>query len=98
MSSKPELNTSDRRMLELIDILKVAGQIRFRQEFCDVIKMPKQNIRQVQQGKQHFTAFQIERACSFFNVNSNWIFDLEVTVFRSAATQKKFKQKLKQTT
>ena len=55
-------------LLELPDILRGNEVIRFRQEFCDAIDMPKQNIRNVKNGIQHFTASHILKACQTFGV------------------------------
>ena len=68
---------SDRRMLELIELLKTENKIRFTQEFCDAIGFKKQNIRNVKMGAQHFTPEHIRKACKAFKRNANWIFDLE---------------------
>jgi hypothetical protein len=72
----PRLSIPDRKMFEAIATLKYRGDIRFRQEFCDAIEIPKQNIRQVRLGRQHFTAKQIMLACKEYNINANWIFGL----------------------
>jgi hypothetical protein len=70
----PRLSIPDRKMFEAIATLKDRGDIRFRQEFCDAIEIPKQNIRQVRLGLQHFTAKQIMRACKKYGINANWVF------------------------
>lgn len=81
----PKLKLPDRKMLELIGILKARGDIRFRQEFCDVTDVPKQNIRNVKMGLQHFTAVQIMRCCKEYNINANWIFGLSDQISRVTA-------------
>ena len=72
---------TDNRMLQLLVILKSVGKIRFQQEFCDAIGMPKQNIRNVREGIQHFQGHHIQRACKGFGVNANWIVGTQVNVF-----------------
>ena len=79
---KSTLDTSDARMLELIEKLKRSGEIRFTQTFLDVVEVPKQNIYNIKIGKQHFTIDQIKKACKEYNVNANWILGLEKEVFR----------------
>ena len=70
-------------MLELIDLLKLSGKIKFTQEFCDSVGLKKQNLRPIKNGKQHFTPEQIRLACLEYNANANWINDLEENPFRS---------------
>src|SRR3712207_7573195 len=43
------------RMLELIEILKVVGEIRFTTEFCAVADIKKQNVRRIKTGAASFT-------------------------------------------
>ncbi len=69
-------------MLKLIEMLKFSGKIKFRQDFLDVIDMPKQNFRKVLQGEHHFTVNHIERACKEYKVNVNWLFGFEKKTFR----------------
>jgi hypothetical protein len=87
----PKLSIPDKKMLELIKILKDRGDIRFRQEFCDVIDIPKQNIRQVKTGAQHFTALHIMRACKEYNINGNWMFGLSDQLSRVSSEVKQIK-------
>lgn len=71
--AKIKLQITDQRMLQLPEILKENHLIRFRQEFCDAIDLPKQNIRNIKMGTQHFTALHIERACKEYGLDANWI-------------------------
>src|SRR5690606_17165509 len=81
--SKPKLHITDARMLELIEILKQSGTIKFRQEFCDALDIHKQLIRQIKIKKQHFTAAHISLVCKIYNVNANWIMGIEDNIFRN---------------
>ncbi len=72
-----KLLIADSNMLLLIGMLKTTGHIRFQQDFCDAIGMLKQNIRNVKNGSQHFTAEHIRLACEVYNVNANWILGIE---------------------
>lgn len=81
----PKLSIPDKKMLELIKILKERGDIRFRQEFCDAINLPKQNIRNIKIGIQHFTVMQIRETCKAYNINANWIFGLSDQISRVTA-------------
>jgi len=80
-------------MLELIEILKHKGIIKFRQEFCDTIGMQKQNIRSVQTGKSRFTVEQIEIVCNTYNVNPSWVFGYSTETFRSKTKLKAMQDK-----
>lgn len=73
---------SDIKILELIQILKSLGIIGYDYEFCDSIGFLKQNLIRVKKGLAHFTAEHINNTCKVYNVNSNWIFDIEKHTFR----------------
>lgn len=83
--SHVQLHIIDERMLELIEILKSRGVIKFRQQFCDAIGMKKQTIRRVKIGLAGFTKEHIEKVCSAYDVNPNWVFGYSKQVFRSDA-------------
>ena len=80
---------SDIKILELIQILKSLGIIDFDSEFCDAIGFLKQNITRVKKGLAHFTAEHIRMICKVYNVNSNWILDIEKNTFRTPKTSTK---------
>lgn len=82
MAKKIKLHISDAKMLELMDTLKSTGKIRFKKEFSDSLGMLKQHMRQIVIGKQHFTALHIKKACEVFNVNANWVLDIEPNMYR----------------
>lgn len=79
---KIKLNIPDSKMLELLTVLKSSGHIRSYSDFCRTIDMPRQNITNIRNGIQHFTAMHIHRACSTYNINTNWIMGVENNVFR----------------
>lgn len=81
---KSNLDISDQRILELIDILKQNDIIKFSQTFCDAVNVPKQLIRNIRIGNQHFTVHHIEAICKIYNVNANWIMGLEKNMFRKS--------------
>jgi hypothetical protein len=81
-----KLSTPDKRMLQLVEVLKDKGTIRYKQEFVDAIDMPKQNLRQVRLGVQHFTALHIMKACKAYNINANWIMGHSPETFNQKAT------------
>lgn len=74
----------DQQMLLLIIQLKEAGTIRFNQEFCDELGIPKTYLDQVRNRGRSFTAEHIAAACRAYNVNANWILGIEDAVFRTS--------------
>jgi hypothetical protein len=88
---KIKLHITDERMLQLPEILKADQVIRFRQEFCDAIEMPKQNIRNIRYGLngQRFTVDQIRMACEAFGVDGNWVLGFTDKVYRTKARTKR---------
>lgn len=72
---------SDKKMLQLIDILKAQGSIRFDVDFCDAIGLLKQNLVNIRRDKNHFTAEHIENTIKHFQVNANWIFGISDKIF-----------------
>jgi hypothetical protein len=79
--------TADKQMLQLIDILKSSGRIKFGTEFCEAIGILKQNLYKIQKGEKHFTPDHIERAVKKYKVNANWIFGVEEKVFQNIPIQ-----------
>lgn len=76
-------------MLQLPDILKTMGRIELKNDFFEIIKMPKQNyyaMRRKEDTAQHFTAAQILIVCKKFNINANWIIGLDKNMFNPAQT------------
>lgn len=75
-------NTADKKLVELVDYLKKNGYIKFTQQFIDSIGMSKQLYGHIKAGRQSFTVKQIIDACDLYNINANWVFGLEETIFR----------------
>ena len=75
------MKNPDQRILRLIDYLKFENKILNTSDFCNEIKMPKQNISKIKKGTSHFTVKNIEAICLKYNVNANWIFGIENKVF-----------------
>lgn len=83
--------TSDKKMLELKEILKSEGVIRFDKDFCDQIGILKQNLYKIEnpdKTKQphHFTTEQIEKAGISFSANMNFIFGFSTEPFINKAS------------
>lgn len=81
----PKLHPIDKRMIDLVKVLKDRGDIRFTQEFCDAVGILKQNYRNVKEGTQYFTPLHIANACKEYNINANWIFGLSDQMSRVIA-------------
>lgn len=77
----PALTTPDRRMFQAIELLKQNGTIRYTTEFCEAIGIHKQNIRNIKEGRQHFTVEQIRETCKKYGFNANWILGLSRETF-----------------
>ena len=91
------MHETDIKIFELIDMLKFVKAIKYDSKFCESIGLLKQNLILIKQGKKHFTINHIKNVCEVYNVNSNWIFNIETNVYRvkpltfknnSALTQK----------
>ena len=78
---------TDIKMLELIDLLKLSGRIRFTQQFLDTIGLKKQNLRPIKKGTQHFTVEHVRIACVIYNGNANWINGLDENPFRFSSKE-----------
>ena len=75
----------DVKMLELIDILKQRGDIRYTKDFCDAIEFSRHNIVNIRNGHQSFTALDILHACITYNINANWLYGRSDKIFMDAA-------------
>lgn len=73
---------TDKKMLELISILKGKGVIRFDTEFCKAIGMLKQNLTKVKNGQAHFTPEHIRKACIEYGVDANWVMGVSLKAFK----------------
>lgn len=76
------MHTSDKKIIELIEILKSLNIIRFKREFYSSIGFLEQNYVKILQGKAHFTTEHLEKVCKVYNINANWIFGTSENVFR----------------
>lgn len=85
--NKPHTSVPDARMFELIEWLKKEGVIKFRQDFCKVIGLKKQNVRQIKQGVGHFTVAQISIACQQYDIDANWIFGFSNKIKRQSQVE-----------
>lgn len=73
--------TIDQRILQLIEILKDKGRIRFDTDFCRDIGMKKQNLYNIRTGRNYFTPEHIEQIVKVYKVNANWIFGVSEEKF-----------------
>ncbi len=75
--------TSDKRIIKLIELLIFQRKISFVKEFCEEIGILTQSVSKIKKGLNHFTVKHIETICRIYNVNANWIFGIDDTVFNS---------------
>lgn len=80
------MNTSDKRILRLIDYLKFEQKVSSTSEFCLEVNIPKQNISKIKNGTLHFTVQNITTICKAYNVNANWVLGFDNKVFNLKAS------------
>ncbi len=80
------MNVPDKHILQLIEILKNSGKIRYDTEFCEAIDLRKQNLVNIKAGRNHFTPEHIEKVIKQYHVNANWIFGVSEKIFSSTYT------------
>ncbi|QDP86032.1 hypothetical protein FNJ88_10930 [Chryseobacterium sp. SNU WT5] len=86
--------TSDRKILELVELLKSENKISSDKEFCEIIEINPANFAKIKKSENypnqsyHFTPLHIENVCKKLNIDSNWIFNL---------SDEKYKQKINKT-
>jgi hypothetical protein len=83
----PELHIIDARMLQLIDVLKNAGIIKFKEEFYKTVGVRRQNITEIKSCKRTFTPAQIRAVGVAYNVSADWIMGFTDELFRKVATR-----------
>jgi hypothetical protein len=77
------MNPIDKNIFRLIDLLIFEKKIDSIREFCIEIGMLEQTISKIKKGINHFTIAQVETIGKKYNVNLNWVFELEDNVFRT---------------
>lgn len=75
------MTKTDERILKLIDLLKHENKISTINDFCENIGILRQTIHKIKIEKAHFTVGHIQKICSSYNVDANWIFGLNPYVF-----------------
>lgn len=73
--------TSDKNIIDLIDLLKYQKKVSSTKDFCQEIGVLEQTVSKIKIGKNHFTVLQIETICKKYNVNANWIFGVQKNIF-----------------
>lgn len=68
------MNDIDRRIINLISILKANGTIESTKDFCNQIGVHENTVNMVKFRGRHFTAEHIQSICNTFSVNANYIF------------------------
>lgn len=81
--------TSDKRILEFLEICKSKGIIRFETDFCEKIGISKQQLYQIKKSDEikkqnsHFTPLHIENLRKNLNANLDYIFGFSEIPFIS---------------
>jgi hypothetical protein len=78
----PTLHIYNQRMVELVDILKNIGIIRFRVELLRAIDMKNNNWHKIMKAEISFTSAQLHAVMKEYNVNPAWLFGFDDKVFR----------------
>ena len=77
------MNTVDKHIFRLIELLIFEKKIDSIRQFCLEVGMLEQTISKIKKGINHFTIAQVETIGKIYNVNLNWVFDLEDNVYRT---------------
>lgn len=85
------MNPIDKRIFYLIDLLIFEKKIDSVRQFCVEIGMLEQTVSKIKKGINHFTLIQVQNICKVYNINSNWIFDIEKNMYRKPKTSIKSK-------
>lgn len=75
------MNSLDKRIFDLMELLMSYGKIRFKADFCRAVGMYPQILNQIESGRNHFTLEQVNSICKAYDVNANWILGTEANVF-----------------
>jgi hypothetical protein len=76
--------STDKKILALIDYIIYKKIVPTKKEFFKQTDIYESMLSKVKSNKAHFTPEHIQRICKVFNVNANWIMDLEKEVFRDS--------------
>ncbi len=88
------MNSVDKKILYLIDLLIFNNKIDNVRQFCKKIGMLEQTISKIKKGASHFTVKHIKSIGEVYNVNINWIFDIEEVIYlKNVGVQKVYKSK-----
>ena len=83
------MNTPDKHILKLIDLLIFQKQISSTKDFCQEIGVLEQTVSKIKIGKNHFTVQHIETICKKYHVNANWIFGIDNQIFTNIKSNQK---------
>lgn len=80
------MQTTDKKILRLIDVLIFQNKVNREVDFCKEIGILQQTVSKIKKGDTHFTVKHIETICNKYNVNANWIFGLDKKVFNMSGS------------
>ena len=79
---KQSLNTTDKRMLQLLEYCISNGVEPTARAWCEKIEVNATSISNIRAGMQQFTAQHIANACQHYNVDANFIFGYSQNMLR----------------
>lgn len=75
------------KVLEVIEVLKSNGTIRFYADVYHVLEMDKGNFNSVKNNRYDFTVKQVHTFINHYNVNANYIFKNSPKMWDTNSTQ-----------
>jgi len=75
------------KVLEVIEVLKANGTIRFYADVYHVLEMDKGNFNSVKNNRYDFTVKQVYTFINHYNVNANFIFKNSAKMWDTNSTQ-----------
>ncbi|HET8885594.1 MAG TPA: hypothetical protein VFM70_04485 [Salinimicrobium sp.] len=85
---KQNLNITDAKTLEAIERLLDEGKARYKQDMCEVMGMPPQNLRNIRLGLQHFTAENLRKLSKTYGVNPSFLFGISSKFYEKSTISK----------
>jgi DNA-binding Xre family transcriptional regulator len=75
------MNSTDKKILRLIQTLQYQNKIKNDTDFCSRISLLPQSMTKIKNGTAHFTVSHLKSICKEFNVNANWILGTDIKAF-----------------
>lgn len=82
MDTEKKISPFDNRIIKVIDRLISDGAVKSRHDFCRKIDVQQSLLYRIEKGERGFSLNNIITICKLFNVNPNYIFGFEKSMFR----------------